>query len=130
MAAIPIAASVLGGMGGKSKAKEANKPTKTYSKTTPPSQLGGWGKLQEIMASMKDAPQYRVGANNPYLSGGMAHIMGRAGMAAPEGGYGPNPYLQTGGGGAPPQAAPPPPAPPPAVGGLPGKVNPKIKGGP
>ena len=125
-AAIPIATSILGGMGGKSKAKQSQKPTKTS--TSPSAQLGGWAKLKSIMEGMGSAPQYRVGANNPYLQGGMAHLMGRAGIQAPEGGYGPNPYLQPGGGGAPPppEAAPPPPG----VGGLPGKINPKFKGGP
>lgn len=91
-AAIPIATAALGAFGGKSKSKQSKQPTRNV--VLPPSQLGGWGRLQEILKSMQSAPQYRVGAGNPYLSGGMAHLMGRAGVAAPEGGYGPNPYLQ------------------------------------
>ena len=90
-AAIPIASAVLGGIGGKKKAKASKEPTRTF--TNPSAQLGGWEKLREIMQGMSQAPQYRVGQGNPYLSGGMAHLMGRAGIASPEGGYGPNPYL-------------------------------------
>ena len=80
-AAAPIAGGLLGGLGGKSRAKQSKQPTRTT--VLPPSQLGGWGKLQEILKSLQGAPQYRPGAFNPYLQSGMQHIFGRAGIDNP-----------------------------------------------
>lgn len=84
---IPLAAagimaggSLLGGLGG----KEAAKPRDVKSWIDPPSQLGGWGRLQQGMDWMDQAYNpsnwYRPGANNPMMQPVFQHIMGRSGM--------------------------------------------------
>ena len=88
----------LGGLGGKQRAKAANQPTVTNftRRLTPPSQLGGWDRLNEVMNRVRDLPMYRPGMNNPYLRQTFSHILGRAGVQAPQGGWQMpqnNPYL-------------------------------------
>jgi hypothetical protein len=78
----------LGGLGGKQKAKAGNKTTLTsHSQITPPSQLGGYDRLNEALNRVRDLPGYHPGQNNPYLGATFNHIFGRAGIPTPEGGF-------------------------------------------
>jgi hypothetical protein len=120
---IPLLAAMaiggaLGGLGGKQKAKAAGKPTTITSRSqlNPAMQLGGWDRLNEALNRMRDIQPYRPGMNNPYLGATFGHILGRAGIPTPEGGwqqqFQPPPMMQ------PPQG--PPSGPPGLPGGPPG----------
>jgi len=85
----------LGALSGFLGSKSAKKPTVTKNHILgPPAALGGYDRIVAAMNAVRDRPGYTVGQSNPYLHGGMQHIFGRAGMQTPEGGYGPNPYLE------------------------------------
>jgi len=87
-------AALLGGLAGRKSAKDSGKPTITRNTVgAPPDALGGYGRISAALDRARDSPLYRPGADNPYLSSGMAHIFGRAGITPPAGGYS-NPYLQ------------------------------------
>jgi hypothetical protein len=92
--ALAIGGALLGGLGGKSRADASGKPTVT--KTTigpPPAELGGYGRINDALNMIRDRQPYQSGMNNPYMAGVFGHVLGRAGIQAPEGGYG-NPYMQ------------------------------------
>lgn len=95
--AMAAAGALLGGIAGKKKADSSKKPTVTTNRIgAPPDALGGYGRIADALNKVRDRQPYQSGQNNPYMQGTMSHILGRAGVQAPEGGYGRNPYMPPG----------------------------------
>jgi len=106
--ALAIGGAAMGAFGGMKSAKNSKRPTITTITRRPSAELGGYNRILDALNRARDAQGYQIGQNNPYLNPVMSHIMGRAGIQAPEGGWrqppppGANPYLT-------PQTPPPDP---------------------